>query len=428
MKFLFISILLLTSSLLSAQVDSSAIKKDSNLIIGNEPIMYLDTALRIMNVNPYFTLHVDSVLIYDFVINKNPKDFYWFLTNSPVGVKIDKTTGVLSVKGEKGLFKNGRLKYDIPYRIQLGVQNLRNPNERVDTNFTVLFYSSEIIVSKLKPSTASVINLEEGDSVQFRIQCDEGSFPIEQITVNSNLPISNYSTVRRCNDEFKWNIPFGIFRDNDTAKVKTIVLEFIGTDKFYNRDTAMVRINVKPGINYPVKNKIHQREYDALYVHKQQMKIIFYELSKEVKNNKTTRTVFDIAGASTALGGTIMSTTADPNTSAENIGKILPSIGLTLVPVKEGVAPNKIREQNTASQVRGEVRRLEFVLSENQLNGSRDPEILAKTKRLEDELKKSRLQFLDLPIVEFDESEIEAADQYFNDPKVNKKYGRPKKK
>ncbi|MCU0404352.1 MAG: hypothetical protein MUE99_07365, partial [Chitinophagaceae bacterium] len=93
------------------------------------------------------------------------------------------------------------------------------------------------------------------------------------------------------------------------------------------------------------------------------------------------------------------------------------------VPVKEAVAPNKVQEQNTAAQVRAEVRRLEYLLSENRLNGDRDSEVLIKTKRLQDELKKSRLQFVDLPMVEYDEKFTEEdADKYFKDPKVNKKY------
>jgi hypothetical protein len=423
MKYFFSLFFFFSPFYVSAQVDSIPQKIDSVEVMITEPKGYLDTALRIMNLNPYFTLHVDSVLTYDFIINRESKDYFWFLTNSPVGVRINRSTGEFYVRADKALFKNGRLKYDVPYRIQLGVQNLRNPTDRVDTAFTVLFYSTEIIVSKLKPSTASIINLEEGDSVQFRIQCDEGTFPFEQITVNSSIPLSNYTQVNRCNDQFKWKVPFGIFRDNDTAKVKTIALEFIGSDRFFNRDTAVVRINIRPGINFPVRNQLHQREYDDMFAYIQQMKLTFYVISSGVKKNKKTRTTFDISGSSTALAGTVISTTAERGSDAEQIGKILPSIGLTLVPVKEAVAPNKIQEQNTASQVRSEVRRLEYLLSENRLSGDRDHEVLIKTKRIHDELKKSRLQFVDLPMVEFDENvSAEDADKFFKDPKVNKKY------
>lgn len=407
----------------AGQTDTTMQKHPTDSIINPVPVGFQDTALRITNVNPYFTLHVDSTLNYDFLINKNPSDYYWFLTNSPVGVKIDRKTGVLTVKGDKALFKNGRLKYDVPYRVQLGVQNLHNPTERVDTAFTLLFYSTEIIVSKLKPSTSSVINLEEGDSVQFRIQCEEGTFPFEQISVNSSIPLSNYTPVSKCNDQFKWLVPFGMFRENDTAKQKIILLEFVGSDKFFNRDTAAVKIIVKPGINYPVRNEMHKREYDAMYNYIKKLKLTFYVISSSVKKTKSTRTTFDISGSSTALAGTIVSTTAERGSSAEQIGKILPSVGLTLVPVKEAVAPNKVQEQNTASQLRAEVRRLEFILSENRLNGDRDFEVLSKTKRLTDELKKSNLQFVDLPMVEYDERfSEEDAEKYFTDPKVSKKY------
>ncbi len=405
----------------AGQIDTIKPVVDSNTAVLQPG--FQDTALRILNLTPYFTLHVDSVLNYEFIINKPSNQYYWYLVNSPVGVKLDRKSGTLYIKGDKALFKNGRLKYDIPYNIRLGVQNLHNPFEKVDTTITVMYYSTEVVISRLKPSTASVINLEEGDSVQFRIQCDEGTFPIEQITVNSSMPLADYTPVRKCNDQFKWKIPFGIFRDNDTAKVRSVLLEFIGADKFFNRDTSIIRINIRPGINYPVRNQLHQREYDALYAYIQQLKLTFYVVSSSVKKTKSTRTAFDITSSTTALAGTVVSTTAERGSSAEQIGKILPSVGLTLVPVKEAVAPNRVQEQNTASQVRAEVRRLEYILSENRLNGDRDSEVLIKTKRLQDELKKSRLQFVDLPMVEYDEKfTAEDADKYFKDPKVNKKY------
>jgi len=62
-------------------------------------------------------------------------------------------------------------------------------------------------------------------------------------------------------------------------------------------------------------------------------------------------------------------------------------------------------------------------LEENSLTSERDLEVLTKTKRLKEELKKSMLQFADLPIVEFNENFTEEeAEKYFKDPKVNKKY------
>ncbi|MEY3687392.1 MAG: hypothetical protein RIR84_233, partial [Bacteroidota bacterium] len=87
------------------------------------------------------------------------------------------------------------------------------------------------------------------------------------------------------------------------------------------------------------------------------------------------------------------------------------------------VSPNKVQEQNMASQVRGTIKRLEFMLSEYSLVGEKDIDILTKTRKLKDELKQSQLQLIDLPLVEFDPKFTqEEAEKYFNNPKVNKKY------
>jgi hypothetical protein len=96
--------------------------------------------------------------------------------------------------------------------------------------------------------------------------------------------------------------------------------------------------------------------------------------------------------------------------------------GLTLVPVKEAVAPNKTQEQNTASQVRAAIKRLEFIKSENTLTGERDQDILSKTRKMRDELKQTRLQLVDLPLVDFENVSQQDVNDYFNNPKVNKKY------
>ena len=144
-------------------------------------------------------------------------------------------------------------------------------------------------------------------------------------------------------------------------------------------------------------------------------------MSKTIKSNKSTRTAFDITGSTTALAGTVLATTAS-NPNLEDLGKIMPSIGLTLVPVKEAVAPNKIQEQNTAAQIRGITKRLEYIKSENALIGDRDPDVLAKTRKLRDEIKQAKLQLVDLPDVEMENISPEDAEKYFNDPKVITKY------
>jgi len=136
-----------------------------------------DSLLRIKNFSPYFTLHVDSTLDYHFEINKDPVQFYWYLKNSPVGLKINKDDGVLHFKADKSYFLSGKLKYDNEYKVRLGIQNLNNPADRVDTFFTLVFYNTEIIPSRIKPTVGSDLTIEEGDTLNFKLQCEDGSFP-----------------------------------------------------------------------------------------------------------------------------------------------------------------------------------------------------------------------------------------------------------
>jgi len=415
---LLLSFFILTTK---GQVDTLLVQKDSVSILPI-PVKDPDSLLRIINLNPYFTLQVDSTLEYDLEINRLTHQYFWYLKNAPIGVRIDKTTGLLYFKADKNYFKSGKLKYDVPYRVEIGVQNLRDATDRVESHFTILFYSTEVVVSKLKPTIGSNIQLEEGDSLRFRILCEEGSFPIEQITINSNLPISNFQNVSKCDQEFRWMIPYDFIRDNDTARQRLLVLQFIGTDQFRNADTATIRISIRTGINYPQKNLEHQQVVTEIRKYVTNLKLTFYVVSKNIKTNKSTRTGFDITGSSTAMVGTILSTAGESN-SAKNMGKVLPSVGLTLVPVKEAVSPNKVQEQNTASQVRGTIKRLDYMLTENMIIGDRDPDILNKTRKLRDELKQAQLQLVGLPLVEFDPRYSQQdADEYFNNPKVNKNY------
>jgi hypothetical protein len=274
----------------------------------------------------------------------------------------------------------------------------------------------------LKPTITQTQYNEEGDSIRFKVQCEAGTFPFEQITLSTNIPISNYTLVKKCDDEFSWMIPYDFIRDNDTAKSKTLLVQFIGSDKFQNKDTATIRFVIRPGINYPQKYAEHKVVADEMAKYIKNLKLTFYVITKNVKTNKNARATFDITGSTTALAGTVLSTASD-DPGTQDVGKILPSIGLTMVPVKEAVAPSKVQEQNTAAQVRATIKRLEYVYSEGALVGDRDPDLLAKTKKLRDELKQAQLQLVDLPIVDFDTRySQEEADKYFNNPKVNKKY------
>ena len=425
MKILTVVLIFILSSIQSSAQDKKVdtIPEAVPPILTPPPVVDPeDTVLRIINLNPYFTIHVDSILNYDLRINKSPMNFYWYLKQAPVGVRLDRNNGTLYFKADKSYFRSGKLKYDEPYKVDLGVQNMYDPHEKVDTSLTLLFYSTEIAQSTVKTGVSGNVYYEEGDTVRFRIQCETGSFPIEQINFASNIPISLLKPITRCNDEFIWPIPFEFIKENDTTKLKTVLVQFIGSDKFYNKDTATVRIGVRPGINYPQKYQEHQKISTEMYNYVQNLKLTFYVISKNVKSNKSTRAAFDITGSSTALAGTVVSTTAT-NPDVADIGKILPSIGLTLVPVKEAVAPAKVQEQNTAAQLRGITKRLEYLISENSLIGDRDPDVLTKTKKLRDELKTAQLQLIDLPTVEFEPGVNQAeADKYFNDPKVIKKY------
>ncbi|MFZ9331528.1 MAG: hypothetical protein ACO23W_03655 [Chitinophagaceae bacterium] len=381
-----------------------------------------DSVLRIMNLSPFFSLQADSTLTYDFKINRPMDQYFWYLKSAPVGLRIDKNTGIMFFKADKNLFKSGRLKFDIPYKVEFGVQNLRNASERIDTSFNLLFFSTEINITRLKPTVGNFVQLEEGDTIRFRVQCEEGTFPMDQITINANQPITNFKPVKKCNDEFEWAVPYDFIREGDTTKQKVLLLQFIGTDTFRNTDTATVRLYIKPGVNYPQKLMEYKLIADEIKKYIKDLKLTFFVLSNEIEQTKKNRTYFDIGSSSTAMFGTILSTSAQSD-GAKNFGKVLPSLGLTLVPIKETVSPNKVQEQNMASQVRGTIKRLEFMLSEYSLVGEKDIDILNKTRKLKDELKQSQLQLIDLPLVEFDPKYTqEDAEKYFNNPKVNKKY------
>lgn len=391
----------------------------SNLLA---PKQDADSVLRIMNLSPFFSLQADSTLTYDFKINRPMDQYFWYLKSAPVGLRIDKNTGIMFFKADKNLFKSGRLKFDIPYKVEFGVQNLRNASERIDTSFNLLFFSTEINITRLKPTVGNFVQLEEGDTIRFRVQCEEGTFPMDQITINANQPITNFKPVNKCNDEFEWAVPYDFIREGDTTKQKVLLLQFIGTDTFRNTDTATVRLYIKPGVNYPQKLMEYKLIADEIKKYIKDLKLTFFVLSNEIEQTKKNRTYFDIGSSSTAMFGTILSTSAQSN-GAKNFGKVLPSLGLTLVPIKETVSPNKVQEQNMASQVRGTIKRLEFMLSEYSLVGEKDIDILNKTRKLKDELKQSQLQLIDLPLVEFDPKYTqEDAEKYFNNPKVNKKY------
>jgi hypothetical protein len=379
-----------------------------------------DTALlRIKNLNPYFTLHVDSALRYQLEINKDMLQYYWFIKNAPVGIKINKDNGLLTTKVDKSFFLSGKLKYDQEYRVALSVQNLNNPLDRVDTFFTLLFYNTEIIASRLKPTVTNNLFVDEGDTINFKLQCDNGSFPIEEITYTSNYAIKSITNVAHCGDDFTWGIPFDFIKEADKEKQKKIALYFIGTTKFHVSDTAIIEITVRENINYPQQVMEFENLHAEVTNYITQLKSSFRIVDKKIKKVKSSRTVFDLASATTALGGTIFSSL--PNNSQQTTGKILPSVGVALVPVKEAAVPNSSYEQNTATLIRSSIKRLEYLLTENRIIGNRDPEIVNKSHKLREELKQTQIQLIDIPLAE-EAPNAKELDDYFNNPKVNKKY------
>ena len=414
-RILHLLIFLITPVVLLSQT-----KPDTLINIFNQPAStQTDTVLRIKNLNPYFNLHVDSTLKYPLEINKDLAKYYWFLKNSPVGLKINKDNGELTFKAEKAYFLSGRLKYDYEYKVALSVQNLNNPQERVDTSFVLLFYNTEIITSKIKPTVTNTLFIDEGDTVSFKLQCDNGNFPIEEITYFSNYPIKSLTPVTKCNDDFTWCAPFDFVKEMDKDKQKKLEIYFIGTNKFNNKDTAIINIVVKENINYPQQAVEFEKLKVEIEHYVVQLKSSFRLVDKKIKKTKGTRTSFDLASASAGLGGTVFSSL--PGNSQQTVGKILPSVGVSLVPVKEATAPNSNADQNTATLIRSSIKRLEYLLADNSYIGEKDPDILNKSRKLKDELKQTQIQLIDIPIAE-DNSSSKELDDYFNNPKVNKKY------
>ena len=394
---------------------------DSVRLLADTP----EAPLRIKNLNPYFTLHVDSTLTYKLEINKDESSYYWFLRNSPVGLRINKDNGQLSFKADKSLFLSGRLKFDNEYRVNLGVQNINDPAVRVDTSFSILFYNTDIIHSRVKPTVSTTLTVEEGDTVSFKVQCENGSFSIENITFFANMPLKNFTLVKKCDDDFIWSPPFDFVKDSDSGRARILLLSFVGANKFNIRDTAIVRVVVRDALNYPLARQEHQLQVAILEKYIVDLKYTFLQLDKRVRRVKNTRTTFDITGSSTALTGSLLSTSTSEGT--KKAGQVMPSVGVSLVPIKEAVAPQKVFDQNQASTVRAAIKRLTYMQQDNQLVGERDPDITRKTNKLKEEMKQIQIQLIDVPVDMTSDMTKEELDEYFNSRKVEKKYRLRKK-
>jgi hypothetical protein len=209
-------------------------------------------------------------------------------------------------------------------------------------------------------------------------------------------------------------------RESDPGKEKVVNVYFIGANKFQVKDTATVKITVRDAVNYPLVNEEYRQVTKNIERYVLQLKYSFLQLDKKLKKTKTFRTTFDLTSATTSLTGTVLSTSSDAD--AQKKGKILPSVGLALVPIKEASVPNKAVDQNQASLIRTSIKRLEYMLQDNQLIGQKDPDILRKTNKLKDELKQVQIQLIEVPIELTNDFTEEELNRYFNSPKVNKKY------
>lgn len=396
----------------SAQDDTTTVPVDT--------IINTDTVLRIIDLNPYFTLHVDSSFSYQLHINKKTDNYFWYLRNAPVGLRINRESGIISFKADKSYFLSGRLKYDVNYNVTIGVQNLKDPTEKVDTNFAIVFYNTEVIPSRVKPTVSSTITIDEGETISFKVICENGNFPIENIITLTDAPISKYQIVQKCGDEFSWTPAYEFAKESDQGKQKSVNISFIGSTKFQIRDTATVKIIVRDALNYPLALEDYNQTVKNINRYVLQLKYTFLMLDKKLKKTKSVRTTFDITSASTSLTGTILSTSDDRN--AQRNGKILPSVGLALVPIKEASVPNKAVDQNQAAAIRTSIKRLEYMVQDNQLIGDKDPDIVKKNNKLKDELKQAQIQLIDVPIDITNNLSEEELNNYFNSPKVNKKY------
>ena len=120
------------------------------------------------------------------------------------------------------------------------------------------------------------------------------------------------------------------------------------------------------------------------------------------------------------MTGTILATSEGDK--SQRTGKILPSVGLAMVPIKEASAPNRSVDQNQAAAIRASIKRLEYMIYDNQLIGEKDWEITKKTNKLKDELKQIQIQLIEVPLELTNDLTEEELNRYFNSPKVNKKY------
>lgn len=413
---IFTAFVLSVCGTLNAQVINDTV----NLPTVSNTVRHADTALRIINLYPYFSLHVDSNLSYRLQINKPQKNYYWFLKDAPSGLRIDKDEGTLSFKSNKSLFMSGRLKYDTKYPVQIGVQSLSDPHDRVDTSFTISFYSTDIIFPRIKPSVVSPVYVEEGNKLSFNVLCDNGNFAIERILVTSNISIGGFKLPKACDDTFEWTPGYDFVGDKDSAQVKIVNLMFIGTTQFNFTDTAKVRVVIRNALNFDIATREYNDALENMNRWLLRYKYTFLQLDKKLKSTKTWRSGFDITTATTTTTGTVISTTVNNNKVATP--KVLAGAGALAIPIREAAVPSKTVEQNQAGQLRANIKRLEYVVFDCKLSSDRDPNIASKTETLKKELRQSQAQLGEVPTEMAENMSEEQINKYFNSSRVQRKY------
>jgi hypothetical protein len=302
----------------------------------------------------------------------------------------------------------------------LGVQNLGDPSEKIDTSITIVFYNTEIIASKVKPTVSNTVWIDEGETLTFKVLCEAGSYPIEDVITLTSVPIVSYTDVKACSENFSWKVPYEFVKETDSGRVKSVTLSFIGATKFKIRDTAHVRVIVRDALNYPLAVEEYRQTVRNIERYVLQLKYSFLQLDKRLKKTRSARTTFDLTSASTSLTGTILATSS--NADNKKYGQILPSVGLALVPIKEAAVPNKVVDQNQAGLIRTSIKRLEYILGDYMLVGERDADIIRKTTKLRDELKQVQIQLIDVPLELTNNLTEEELNRYFNSPRVTRKY------
>jgi len=389
------------------------------------PVAIADTTLCIINVSPCFYLYPDSAIAYQLRLNRNPSGYTWYLKNNPPAVQLDSKTGMLYIKASATLFRQQKMFFGHRYVVSLGVQNNRDPTEWTDTSFAVIFQDPAIARGQIIPSVAGDIFAEEGDTIRFTLGCDNGNALVQSIKLSTSVAIGNYTSIQRCDDVFMWAIPFDFIRDRDSLDLRELRLTFVSIDDLQKKDTAEINIVIRQGINYVEKNQEYRKTAEEVKKYVQSLKLTFYVLNKSLRFNKFSRALFDVSAALTALAPAVIPEQQDEakTGSGWNVSKLLPGIGLTLIPIKESLVPVKVQERANANQVRAVAKKLEFALLQNNLIGHRDPAVLNMICNLHEELRQARMQLIEVPLMEFDEDlSIEDAESYFKNYRTHKRH------